>query len=177
MALMADSEGKPSKLVQQIKQLLSNPKNLIILFTLLAFVGYAAFQTSILLGAVKKLPPDFEWKQYIALNPDLQEAGIVSKSLAEHHYLEFGRAESRPYKPQMLEAQQAVLDAANALPAEYADFDKTKIPADFDWITYLTLNPDLEAAGVSSKAISEAHYVKFGMAEQRLYKAARKLKL
>lgn len=60
MALMADAEGKPLKAVVQAKALLSNPKNLIILFTLLAFVGYAAFQTTILLGAVKKLPVDFE---------------------------------------------------------------------------------------------------------------------
>ncbi len=44
------------------------------------------------------LPQDFDWRCYLALNPDLPNAGIEDRYKAVLHYLESGRAESRTYQ-------------------------------------------------------------------------------
>ncbi len=46
----------------------------------------------------KGLPSDFDWKAYVALHPDIQQAGIASQEAAQQHYLEFGRQEGRLFK-------------------------------------------------------------------------------
>jgi len=46
----------------------------------------------------KGLPSDFDWKAYVALHPDIQQAGIASQEAAQQHYLEFGRQEGRIFK-------------------------------------------------------------------------------
>ena len=44
------------------------------------------------------LPLDFDWKAYVALHPDIRQAGIASQEAAQQHYLEFGRQEGRLFK-------------------------------------------------------------------------------
>ena len=41
------------------------------------------------------LPKDFHWRDYLALNRDLFDAGVNTKSLAIRHYLEYGSKEDR----------------------------------------------------------------------------------
>ena len=86
----------------------------------------------------------FDWKEYVSLNPDLQQAGIDTKEKAEKHWLDFGFNEKRLYKV-------------------------VTVPADFDWQQYIANYPDLQQAGVDTKEKAEDHYVKFGYFERRSY--------
>ncbi len=51
-----------------------------------------------------------------------------------------------------------------------------QIPPDFDWQFYLYNNPDLVEAGIESKSAAEEHYLAYGFAEGRLYKALEPVK-
>lgn len=62
------------------------------------------------------LPDDFDWKEYLAQNPDLQAGGMIFRSAAIEHYLLFGRQEGRSYHQ------------------SYSQLDY------FDWHSYLELN-------------------------------------
>ena len=42
------------------------------------------------------LPPDFDWRLYLAYNPDLRAAGAFDASSAAAHFLSRGRKEGRP---------------------------------------------------------------------------------
>lgn len=48
------------------------------------------------------LPKDFDYQTYLALHPDLGEAGILDSQSAKEHYLFFGIKEKRPYKKEEL---------------------------------------------------------------------------
>lgn len=65
------------------------------------------------------LPEDFNWKEYLALNPDLQADGLIFKAAVIEHYLSFGTKEGRPYYK------------------AYPEMEK------FDWRAYLELNSDV----------------------------------
>ncbi len=61
-------------------------------------IGVAAFQQKIvrLLDTVR-VPADFEGSAYLLANPDVEVAGVDP----EQHFLEHGRFEGRPLKPQV----------------------------------------------------------------------------
>lgn len=44
------------------------------------------------------------------------------------------------------------------------------IPIDFDWKSYLTLNPDLTESGISDELAAKYHYIIYGKSENRIYK-------
>lgn len=44
------------------------------------------------------LPLDFDWQTYLLYNPELQQAGLTTQSLAEQHYTSQGRAMGLIYK-------------------------------------------------------------------------------
>lgn len=87
---------------------------------------------------------NFDWKDYLSLNPDLEKGGIINKIDAFYHYVSHGINENRKCK-----------------------FD---IPEDFDHDKYLELNPDLLDAGIKTKQDAKIHWVKFGRSEKRKYK-------
>ncbi len=94
------------------------------------------------------LPSDFSAALYIDLNPDLA-ALVRSSSVAEAHYLDYGRAEGRAYK---------------------LDEDRYgQLPADFDAEAYLDINPDLEEFRGKLMA-AQGHYLASGRQEGRAYK-------
>lgn len=49
------------------------------------------------LGLFDGLPPDFNWKTYLDLNPDLRRHGITTYKDAVAHYRTHGRRENRRY--------------------------------------------------------------------------------
>lgn len=94
---------------------------------------------------MNKIPSDFNWKEYLSLNPDIAK-DHSSKELATQHYKLHGEADKRPYK------------ASN-------------IPDDFNWEEYLNLNPDI-AKDHNSKELATLHYRLYGESENRLYESS-----
>ena len=52
------------------------------------------------------------------------------------------------------------------------DIEFSSIPNDFDWKTYLFLNPGLLKKGITDQISSTKHYLKYGQYENRLYRYA-----
>ena len=46
------------------------------------------------------------------------------------------------------------------------------LPNDFDWNTYLRLNPDIT---IQTKQFAESHYLEYGIREKRYYKEEKRL--
>lgn len=97
---------------------------------------------------LEELPPGFDGKLYLQLNPDLL---AIDVDPAQHYRLH-GRSEGRPFLPAM--------DASVAPQGALED-----LPHDFDGRCYLQLNPDLGEAGVNPIE----HYLLFGRQEGRAY--------
>ena len=85
----------------------------------------------------KRLPRDFRDDVYLKLHEDVRQAGISPRE----HYLKYGMAEGRSYKPD-------------------------EVPPDFHDDVYLELHADVRRAGIRAKE----HYLTYGMAERRAYK-------
>jgi len=86
------------------------------------------------------IPNDFNWKEYISLNSDLNH--IKDKKTAKNHYLSYGINENRPYK--------------------------YKLPSDFNWKAYISLNSDLNHITTEKMAIE--HFLKYGIFYKKMYK-------
>lgn len=99
------------------------------------------------------LPLDFSAQNYLDLNPDLAENHVNPYQ----HYIMFGRAEDRPYRPEHLPGP-----ASKLVPIQ-------TLPDDFDTEEYLRLNPDLE----QNPGNPEEHFLKFGVFEFRKYREDR----
>lgn len=91
------------------------------------------------------LPPDFNWKQYILLNPDLENAGITSEQYAVEHFLTYGIKENRKYM---------------------SSDTKHKIPENFNPKLYKFLNSDL--INLTDLQATQ-HYIEHGQKENRAY--------
>jgi len=46
---------------------------------------------------------------------------------------------------------------------------KNNLPKDFNWFTYLKLNPDLKNSGITTKKKCEEHFLRHGKNENRFY--------
>lgn len=44
-----------------------------------------------------RTPPEWRWKDYVALNPDLVKAGILTRAAALQHWIDYGHREERSY--------------------------------------------------------------------------------
>ena len=44
------------------------------------------------------VPADFDWEAYVALHPDIQQAGIITEEAAHQHYIQYGRREGRMFR-------------------------------------------------------------------------------
>jgi hypothetical protein len=98
---------------------------------------------------IHNLPNDFIWKTYLKLNPDIT---ILTKEFAEKHYLECGIREKRYYKEEKEKSDPNVY---------------LTLPNDFDWKTYLLLNPDIT---IQTQEFAKYHYLEHGVREKRYYK-------
>jgi len=58
----------------------------------------------------------------------------------------------------------------NSQPYLIIDRKEHQIPSDFDYSTYLKLNPDLQQKGISTEDLAKKHYLLFGIHENRTYK-------
>lgn len=90
------------------------------------------------------LPEDFNWREYLALNSDLQADGMIFKASAIEHYLNFGIKEGRPYY------------------RAYPEMEK------FDWRAYLELNSDIPMFKQTEQG-ALFHYKNTGKEEGRPY--------
>lgn len=89
-------------------------------------------------------PADFNWKEYLYLNPDVAKASHCSKSLAIDHWERHGHHENRNYK------MSPSLDSF------------------FNHYAYLLHNPDLVHAGITSEEKVLWHYILHGRSEKRI---------
>ena len=117
------------------------------------------------------LPADFNWCDYLELNPDLK-SGIKSKWLAIRHFLAHGIQEGRlhsfnqlyyktPEAQTQTEPQTQVKPSSNLSKQSSLDLD-----AEFDWRFYLEYNKDL--SHLSTEEEARSHWLKFGKAEGRI---------
>lgn len=93
--------------------------------------------------------PNFDWRVYLALNPDLPANGVITEQDALVHFHSYGIVEKR----------------------RYSEFEPRPL-ANFDWKMYLKLNPDLNPKEVSTEKQARFHYYHFGMHEGRSYRKA-----
>lgn len=102
------------------------------------------------------LPEDFDWHEYIAINPGLAGQAWTGVSAAEH-FVTKGRNEGRFYLlTQLLKSKG--LEWGN-------------LPEDFSWEGYLQLNPDVHDAGFRTRELAIAHYLEYGVGRSnRMYR-------
>ncbi len=141
------------------------------------------------------LPNDFDWQEYLEVNPDLK-VHIGFKWKAIRHFLEAGLKEGRRYSYQQQfdwkfyteyyedlsylsnyeEAYQHWFNAGKVegrITSESELYRKlglnpSALPNDFDWQEYLEINPDLkDHIGSKWKAIQ--HFLEAGAKEGRQY--------
>ena len=130
-----------------------------------------------------KLPNDFDWNNYIKLNPDLID--INDEKKAKIHYLKFGIHENRIYNsclPDDFDWNSYIqlnpdinIKEENEAKIHYLKFGIHEnriynlcLPDDFDWNSYIFLNPDL--TDIKEENEAKIHYLKFGIQEKRCYK-------
>jgi glycosyltransferase involved in cell wall biosynthesis len=91
---------------------------------------------------MSQLPGDFNWKAYLALNPDLRPNGIVNEEKAKRHWRMHGSREKRP-------------------------FSIKHITTDFSWEAYRDANADLVRNGLTTEQDFLGHWIHQGIEEQR----------
>lgn len=102
---------------------------------------------------------DFDWEVYTSLYNDL--SSVKTKSDAYSHWIMYGRKEGR------VASLFGIIRKFNV--------DKEKLPVDFDWQSYLDLNPDLKT-GLTNKWKAIYHYASDGIREGRQWQVLNKKK-
>lgn len=96
------------------------------------------------------LPKNFNWQEYLRLNPDVSKVSNT-KAFAEEHYLKHGSKEGRSYV------------------APIVTTSSEQLPKDFDWREYLRLNPSLLKMGINEN-FARNHYLSSGRRLGLIYK-------
>lgn len=60
-----------------------------------------------------EVPSDFDWKAYLALNPDVQKQGFTTEKLVLQHYDKWGRYENRKYVEERVVNNPAIITYRN----------------------------------------------------------------
>lgn len=94
----------------------------------------------------------FDWEIYLQCNPTLKD--LNTYEAAHEHWVKIGRARG--------------LVATEEQFYSVYQFNRSDLPSDFDWQTYLKLNPDV-AARMNSKWQAIRHFLKYGIQEGRPY--------
>lgn len=148
-----------------------------------------------------ELPEDFDYEKYLGLNPDLQEVipdGPYRKYQAIENFLQSGQFEGRPYQTSfdwkfyvefyddlkhlssfreayehwMESGQQEGRLESEAALEQALQQSRFKLPKDFNYETYLDVNPDLrqDLAGSKYKEFKAIeHFLRHGNPERRNY--------
>lgn len=113
---------------------------------------------------VEDLPIDFDWKEYLSLNPDVSKK-VKGKWEAIRHYLKYGVHGKRSYK-----------DSSNSLrAASISSLTEGAIDPDFSLEIYTQLNPSLPA--FPNRVAAYQHWLSVGKSagmmatEEQLYSA------
>ena len=114
---------------------------------------------------LSQLPDNFDWHEYLSLNPDLIEIGMNFEHQAILHYLHYGRKENRIYSQEQLHTPRQDRSSDAELAEKYKD-ELGQIPADFDCRLYRIYNPDLTHMSNHELMI---HYLVHGQKEARVY--------
>jgi len=132
------------------------------------------------------LPNDYNWKEYIYLNPDLSE---MTETDAYYHYTGYGKNENRKYKfdlpllfnwkeyieinPELnyitseFDAKKHYIDIGKSENKKYSLINKAQIlNKKFDYIEYIQLNKDLNSF---NKQDAISHFINYGINENRKY--------
>ena len=96
---------------------------------------------------------NFDWKYYIDKNEDLRNSGILTKELALKHWTIYGKIESRPFRPLIIN--------------KISDNIDTITIDNFDWKFYASNNLDLIDNNIISKEELWNHWINFGKFENR----------
>ena len=110
-----------------------------------------------------KMPDDFDWIIYKESNPDIKDQ-ITDYFTAVKHYHEHGHRENRKYSNKT-DIQQQTQVQIQTQPAN--NLYREKIPIDFNWIAYKTLNVGLE--NIKNETQAKHHYSEHGFKESRIY--------
>lgn len=89
----------------------------------------------------------FDWKFYVNYYNDLQMTNIKTKKNAIRHWIKYGEKENRICN------RNQVNDENNM--------------KHFDWHFYITMYPDLKDSGIDDKKKAYAHWIKYGIRENR----------
>jgi len=139
-----------------------------------------------------KLPSDFDWELYLLINPDIQRL-YSTELLAQLHYTMYGYIDKRAYNfhcvpydfccSTYIELNRESIDKyylqsdnhtklhyelfGCALKLTYKD-DFFRVPYDFDWRKYITLNESLPK-GCNTDLKCRQHYHHHGIYQQLKY--------
>ena len=102
--------------------------------------------------------PEFDVHFYGTYYTDLQS---FSPKQLVNHYLEYGKKEARLINKNQFDELYPKCNIN--LP------QNSHIPEDFNWETYLQLNPDVLMAGSNNKEFAAYHYINWGKQEGRKY--------
>jgi len=145
------------------------------------------------------MDPNFNWKFYLYANPDLKKSNIITKELAEKHFLKYGCFENRKYK---IEEKSDNFDNiiyyifnknnyTNLNTPEESFFHYTLYSSKeniicnyenairmygFNWIQYLYLNQDL-LENIFSEKDAFNHFILYGIREKRNYACQKDISL
>ena len=135
---------------------------------------------------MNSLPNDYNWQEYVYLNPDL--TGMTELD-AYYHYTGYGKFENRKYKfdlpilfdwKEYIEINPELNHITNEFDAKkhYIDFGKLEnrkyslinkaqiLNKKFDYISYVELNNDLNSF---NKKDAIQHFIHYGINENRIY--------
>jgi len=108
------------------------------------------------MNTILNIKNDFDWKTYIKINPDLKHLKNIEE--AWNHWINYGKDEGRQcYTNNNNNNEKYQCEKTNTI----------NINSDFDWETYIKINPDLKHL----KNIEEAwnHWINHGKDEGRKY--------
>ena len=135
---------------------------------------------------MNSLPSDYNWQEYVYLNPDLTGMTEID---AYYHYTGYGRFENRKYKFDLpilfnwkeyikinldlnhitneFEAKKHYIDFGKLENRKYSFINKEQIiNKKFNYIEYIELNKDLNSF---NKQDAINHFINSGIAENRVY--------
>ena len=104
------------------------------------------------------VPVDFNPAEYMKLNPDIIPGGFNTEALALAHWETYGKKECRLIKSPELPNLKDSLSKYNETPSYINNFD---------YRSYLSANPDLLIAGISSHKAAYEHWKQHGIKECR----------
>ncbi len=112
------------------------------------------------------LPTDFNWQEYLELNPGLKSS-IRSEEQAIRHFIVHGAKEERIYSFNQLYYKPRQAAKSETQNVELDGNEQLDPDSQFDWNFYVEYNEDL--SNLSSYEEAHAHWLKYGKQEGRIF--------